>query len=178
MIPFSIIVAIDSENGIGKHGSLPWHLPGELKHFKEVTTSTDSKSKKNAVIMGRKTWESIPEAYRPLHDRINIVLTRNPDLKLPEEVIVAGGLSEALSGLESGVQEGRIGSVYVIGGHQVFEEAIEYAQCKRILITHILQKFDCDTFFPEFLSKFSQSDVTPECQEQSLTYYFAEYTRK
>ena len=87
-IPFSLIVAMDSQNGIGKNGQLPWHLPADLKHFKEITCTVRDPKKQNVVLMGRKTWDSIPEKFRPLPGRINVVLTRHPDLKFPLGVLV------------------------------------------------------------------------------------------
>ena len=75
---FSLVVAAtEPEFGIGLDGSIPWRIPEDLKFFKETTTFTKDESKQNAVIMGRKTWESIPSKYRPLPSRLNIVLTRN-----------------------------------------------------------------------------------------------------
>ena len=75
---FSLIVAATiPEFGIGFNGTIPWRVAEDLKFFKETTSSTNDRNKKNAVIMGRKTWESIPPKYRPLKDRFNIVLTRN-----------------------------------------------------------------------------------------------------
>ena len=81
MKPFSIIVAFDSQYGIGKNGQLPWSLPSDLKHFKEITTAVTDPAKKNAVIMGRKTWESLPEKFRPLPGRVNMVLSQRGELK-------------------------------------------------------------------------------------------------
>ena len=63
-LPFQIVVAVSKNGGIGKVGRLPWSLPGDLKYFRELTSKTSSKKKQNAVIMGRKTWESIPEKVR------------------------------------------------------------------------------------------------------------------
>lgn len=83
MRKFSLVVAATvPEFGIGFNGSIPWRIPEDLKFFKETTTSTKDESKQNAVIMGRKTWESIPSKYRPLPSRLNIVLTRNTNSEI------------------------------------------------------------------------------------------------
>ncbi|MDE2222506.1 MAG: dihydrofolate reductase, partial [Candidatus Omnitrophica bacterium] len=70
---FSIVVAFDSTYGIGKDGRLPWRLAADLKRFKEITME-DGAARPNAVIMGRKTWESIPDRFRPLPGRVNVIL--------------------------------------------------------------------------------------------------------
>src|SRR5690242_16184462 len=96
MIPFSIVVAMDQKRGIGKAGGLPWHLPADLKHFKKITTTRFlDKTYQNVVIMGRKTWDSLPINFRPLPDRINIVLTRNDKLDFPSGVYKAKNFNEA-----------------------------------------------------------------------------------
>ena len=78
MRSFSLVVAATVPDfGIGFNGSIPWRIPEDLKFFKDTTTFTKDNQKQNAVIMGRKTWESIPSKYRPLPSRLNIVLTRN-----------------------------------------------------------------------------------------------------
>jgi dihydrofolate reductase len=77
-----LVIAATPSNGIGKDGQLPWPpLPTDLAFFKEVTTKTRDVSKRNAVIMGRKTWESIPPKFRPLRNRLNIVLSRSADIR-------------------------------------------------------------------------------------------------
>src|SRR3989338_2886942 len=177
MIPFSIIVAVDLKNGIGKNGALPWHLPTDLKHFKEITTQAHSKGKKNLVIMGRKTWESIPEKFRPLPGRINLVLTRNKSLVLSEGVLKAESLNDALALLNSGEWKKAVETVYVIGGAQVFKEALENPRCEKIYATHILSKFDCDVFFPPFLDFFAETLKSPSFGENSTRYYFGVYNR-
>jgi len=77
MKKFSIILAVDNENGIGKCGDLAWSIPEDMKYFKDTTTNTKDPKKQNAVIMGRKTWESIPKKYRPFKNRKNFVLSRS-----------------------------------------------------------------------------------------------------
>lgn len=102
---FTIVVAATAGTlGIGKEGKLPWSLPEDMAHFKRVTTATKGGGNAvNAVIMGRKTWQSIPERFRPLRDRLNVVLSRNPaareQLNIPASVRVCGSLQEALGAL-------------------------------------------------------------------------------
>ena len=88
---FSVIVAACKQtHGIGVGGQLPWSLRGDMQFFKQLTRSTQDPLKRNAVVMGRKTWQSIPERFRPLDDRLNVVLSRNADAKkaydIPDKV--------------------------------------------------------------------------------------------
>src|SRR5689334_18443373 len=96
MVPFDIVVAMDLNSGIGKDGNLPWDIPGDLRHFKDITSRPHSMLKKNAVIMGRKTWESLPEKFRPLPGRVNLVLTHNKKIEFPAGVLKADNLDTAL----------------------------------------------------------------------------------
>ena len=175
MKSFNIIVAFDSKRGIGKNGKLPWKMPGDLKHFKDITCKTVSGDKQNAVIMGRKTWESLPEQFRPLPGRVNIVITKNDKLNLPQGVLRVSSLDMAFEILESSDLQSKIGGVFVIGGGSVFFDAINKPQCKKIYATHILSEFDCDVFFPEFQDTFSLTASSSHQSEQSTEYYFAEY---
>lgn len=154
MKSFSIVVAATkSNNGIGMEGNLPWKIPADMKHFKNITCG-DDQSKENVVIMGRKTYESIPEKFRPLPNRKNIVLSRNADirstLKMPESVVVADSLTNALEILNvesaSGLQTGE---VFVIGGQTVYAEAMAMPQCAKIYLTQVLNDgVPVDTFLP------------------------------
>jgi len=177
-LPFNIIVAVDSDLGIGKDGKMPWHLPGELKHFKDITCLSEESSKKNAVIMGRRTWESIPEQFSPLKGRINVVLSRSGKLVLPQGVLSADSLENAFDNLNELNQCEALNEVFVIGGQQVFEEAIGSANCTGMLVTHIENSFNCDTFFPEFRESYDLISSMPPIKEENLTYFFAEYKKK
>ena len=178
MIPLNIIVAIDTKNGIGKDGMLPWDLIGDLKHFREVTSVTRSPKKKNVVVMGRKTWDSIPQEYRPLPDRINIVLTQNRGLQLPEGVLKAESFNQVLKMENNEQLKNSIETIFVIGGQRVYAEAMKYEECEKLYVTHIHNDFDCDTFFPPFEDMFESIQISDECWEGPIAYHFAEYTRK
>ena len=124
----TIIVAIDAQRGIGIDNRLPWHLKEDLAHFKRTTTG-------HPIVMGRKTFDSIG---KPLPNRRNIVITRNPDWR-HEGVEAATSVDAALTLL--GGTPG-----YVIGGAQIFQDVLPRAD--RMIVTEISRTFDCDTFFP------------------------------
>ena len=178
MTPFSIVVAMDQKQGIGRNGNLPWHLKCDLQHFKEITTQTRDQSKRNAVIMGRKTWDSLPAQFRPLPNRVNIVITHNDNLKFPRGVLRAGGLEQALALPAEETLSKIVESVYVIGGAQIFEQAIVRQECRKIYLTQILRSFDCDTFFPPFTDHFQHEVSSPRYVENEISCLFAEYSRK
>eukprot|EP00898_Chlorokybus_atmophyticus_P003407 jgi/Chlat1/4067/Chrsp26S04111 len=145
---FGIVVAATRSLGIGKDGTLPWNLPADMKHFKEVTTITAGKSKRNAVVMGRKTWESLPTKFRPLPGRLNVVLTRSKEISLPVEVLVFNSLNAALEELGSPAHREQIEGIYVIGGGQIFQEALASQLCEVVHLTQIDADIDCDTLLP------------------------------
>jgi len=174
--PFSIIVAVDQTFGIGKGGVLPWDLPGEIKHFREVTTASYN-SHENVVIMGRKTWDSIPQKFRPLPKRINLVLTRQSDYEFPSGVLKAPALDEALMLLKSNPYKDRFGKIFVIGGSELFQLAINHQECRELYLTHIDASFSCDRFFPSLPSSFKEVFRSPSMVEKSISYSFATYQR-
>jgi dihydrofolate reductase/thymidylate synthase len=174
-IPFSIIVAVDKDFGIGKDGVLPWNLPGEIGHFKEVTTA-DQNGHPNVVIMGRKTWESIPSKFRPLSGRINIVLTRREFVSLPEDVLKASSLDDALEQIVSRT-ENRFGKVFVIGGARLFSIAINHPFCTEIYLTAIKSSFGCDCFFPSIPATFKERSRSTLIREKNIEYSFLYYKR-
>lgn len=176
MRTFNIIAAVDENFGIGKSGSLPWHLPGDLKHFSSITKAGGGDGIQNAVVMGRKTWDSLPADYKPLPNRINLVLTRGMNIYLPGGVLRADSLDNALNVLTKN-SDFNGGKVFVIGGEQVFQMAVTHAGCQRIYLTHILGTFDCDTFFPRDLSAFKLISQAEPSSDGNISYYFTEYLR-
>ncbi|GAB7327453.1 hypothetical protein MBLNU13_g11337t1 [Cladosporium sp. NU13] len=171
--PLTLIVAATPKNGIGKNGALPWPmLKKEMAYFARVTkrvptsTSTSSNPSKiegeqakslprNTVIMGRKTWDSIPPKFRPLKDRTNIVISSQDRSALngvTDDVIVSSCILDGLSELEDAAKDGRapaLGRAYVIGGARIYEAAMELEQTKHVLLTRIAKEYECDTFFPD-----------------------------
>lgn len=175
MIPnFHIVVAMDLDRGIGKNGGLPWKLSGDLKNFRELTTRVATPDRKNAVIMGRKTWESIPEKRRPLPDRINVVLTRRDDYVVPSAVVKASSLEEALEKLQALPVE----RCFVIGGGEIFGLAVDDERCDCIYQTEVGSRFECDTFFPGFEARFTLVSAPVLNCEGELAYTFNTYRRK
>lgn len=168
---FSLIVAADDKRGIGKNGKLPWHLPHDLHRFKLVTQG-------HTVIMGRKTWESIPEKRRPLPDRLNIVLTHEKQYELSDEVLLAHSLDEALQMTEKKQTSEKIGEkIFIIGGGKLFQEAIHHPDCRDIWYTHVKGDFGCDTFFPEISKSFKKIASSEGFKENDIEFAFEMYRK-
>ncbi|MFC5271932.1 dihydrofolate reductase [Adhaeribacter terreus] len=127
----ALVVAMAENNVIGKNNQLIWHLPADLKHFKNLTSG-------HPIIMGRKTYESIG---KPLPNRTNIVITRQEDYK-PEGVLVAHSLSEGLM-----LAQQLDTNIFVIGGAEIYKQAMFLADT--IYLTEVHHEFEGDTFFPE-----------------------------
>lgn len=169
---FSLIAAVDKQFGIGKNNALPWRLPSDLKHFSRVTTEIQNPGKLNAVIMGRKTWDSLPAKHRPLKDRLNVVLSREKSLALPSDVILASSLEEAMKTVSA---RENIENIFVIGGGKVYEQAIQHPDCAKIYLTQVDAIFDCDAFFPSrFLQEnFNLKESTAPQVENGLSFNFS-----
>ncbi len=168
---FSMVVACDLNRGIGKNNTLPWRIPGDLKHFKELTTQSSDPNIYNACIMGRKTWESIPQNYRPLVGRYNVVLTRKAALDVPAGVFVFASLEDALAKLS----EGPIDQVFIIGGAEVYNTAMQHEKAGTLYLTEVRAQFDCDTFFPEYKDFWSLESSSEIMTENGIDYTFKVY---
>ena len=170
------VAAMDVKRGIGKNNDIPWHLPKEYKHFIKVTSSVENSEKQNAVIMGRKTYFSIPEKFRPLKNRLNVVLsgTIAKDL-LPGDVLLEPNLRSAIETLSKKPYVDTVESLFVVGGEGVYKEAIESSFCQRIYLTKISGNYSCDTFFPDFdqnlFHEISIGSISTEVQEEKEIKY-------
>ena len=136
-VPVGLIWAQSDGGIIGNDGAMPWHLPEDLAHFKELTLGSP-------VIMGRKTWESLPQRFRPLPGRRNIVVTRQTDWS-DDGAEVAHSVDEAIGLAAASVEIGE--TVWVIGGAQIFAYALDRAQ--RLELTEIRETFTGDTIAPQ-----------------------------
>ena len=156
----SLIVATDRNNGIGINNTLPWHLPEDLAFFKRTTSG-------HAIIMGRKTFDAIG---RPLPNRRNIVVTRNPAWS-------HAGV-ETTSSLDQAVAIAGEGEVFIIGGAQIYRDAIALAD--RLIVTEIDAAFDCDAFFPQVDPALWQIDSreTHRSENNGWDYSFVMYRRR
>lgn len=153
-----------SRNGvIGRDNAMPWHLPEDMAHFKECTMGAP-------VIMGRKTWDSLPSKSRPLPERTNIVITRS-DQWSAEGALCAKSIEEAITLIPDAPE------AWVIGGSQIYELALPFAQ--RAFVTEIGETYEGDTYAPELQPEQWQEDSTSENLESSngLKYRFAVYKR-
>lgn len=140
-VSFDVVIAADRSWGIGKDQSLPWpKLRGDLRHFKRIT-STASEGRRNAIVMGRKTWDSKEVDRRPLPNRINVVVSRS-ELVVPPGVIAARTLDAALD--QSGAE-----TVFVVGGAGVLVEAIERPDLRYVYLTRIDADYECEVVMPD-----------------------------
>jgi len=171
---FDVVVAADLKRGIGKGGNLPWHLPGDMRQFREITSKVTDPAKKNAIVMGRKTWESIPAKRRPLPGRINVVITRDKAYQLPEEVVRAASLDDALAK----IAELSVERSFVIGGGEIYRLAVDHPACHFIYLTEVKSEFDCETFFPEIEGRFALLSVSDLQEEEGIEYAFKKYGPK
>jgi dihydrofolate reductase len=173
-VSFAIIVAADEANGIGKDGRLPWHLPGDMAFFKR-TTSEAPAGEQNVVIMGRKTYESIPKKFRPLAGRANVVISRSLPYGSHGGALLARSLDEALHNVGALQNAHR---TFVIGGGAVYNEAVAHSECAEVLLTRVHARFDCDTYFPALDAAFELTSSNGPQRDGDVSYTFETYTRR
>jgi dihydrofolate reductase len=133
----SLIAALSKNRVIGKNNDLPWHLPDDMKYFMQTT-------KGHHVIMGRKNYDSIPEKFRPLPNRTNIVVTRQKDFSAPNCTIVNSIEQGIAIANKAGEPE-----TFIIGGAQIYKEGMALTQ--RMYLTEIQADIEGDTYFPEIV---------------------------
>ncbi len=160
----SIIVAKAKNNIIGKNNKLIWHLPEDLKHFKNLTTG-------HTIIMGRKTFESLG---KPLPNRKHVIFSQNPDFKVNDENVEVVHSLLQIQDLIEGKEE-----TFVIGGAMIYNFLMPYV--KKMYVTEIEKDFDGDAFFPSIDEEIWR-EVTREKglkdENSNLDYYFVTYERK
>ncbi|XP_011728324.2 dihydrofolate reductase isoform X4 [Macaca nemestrina] len=178
------IVAVSQNMGIGKNGDLPWPpLRNEFRYFQRMTTTSSVEGKQNLVIMGKKTWFSIPEKNRPLKGRINLVLSR--ELKEPPQGahFLARSLDDALKLTEQPELANKVDMIWIVGGSSVYKEAMNHPGHLKLFVTRIMQDFESDTFLPEIdLEKYKLLPEYPGVlsdvqEEKGIKYKFEVYEK-
>jgi len=150
------IAAVDRQGAIGKGGKLPWHYSADMKFFRETTTG-------HAVVMGRKTWLTLG---KPLKNRLNIVLSRDPSIEPQESLLVLSDVDSVLS-----LNESLTTDLFVIGGAQIYEAFLP--RIEKWLITEVpLKVSGADAFMPEgYLGGFKEADAKPIGEGLKVKYY-------
>jgi dihydrofolate reductase/thymidylate synthase len=177
---FQIEVAAERSLGIGRDGGIPWDLQQDLAYFKELTHNTRDPCKRNAVIMGRRTYESIPCRFRPLRGRLNIVITSRDaayEYEEDNDLMFSPNLQAALEATAS--NDRKVETIFVIGGAKLYDEALQSPLCQAVHITHIDASYECDAFFPELDPSLFQlwSASEPRYSHGGISFTFACYTR-
>jgi dihydrofolate reductase len=135
----TIVAAVQKkDNAIGKNNALLFSIPADMRRFQQLT-------KGHPVIMGRKTYESLPDAYRPLPNRTNIVITGNPELSVPPDVIRASSLPEAIAEAKKKDEK-----IFIIGGGSIYSEAITGGLVDALELTVVDSDMEADVYFPSW----------------------------
>lgn len=159
-------------------------LRNELKYFNQQTTKIADSSKKNALIMGRKTYFGIPENKRPLPGRLNIVLsTTSNQSDYPNDVLLCRTFGEAVAKLSDPLLSAEIENVWIVGGYSVYEEAMVSPLCHRIYFTEVQATFECDAFFPSIPADFqvvpNDDGLPSDVQEENgIKYQYKIYEKR
>ena len=159
----SLVAAVARNGVIGRDGSIPWRLPEDMRHFRDLTMG-------HPVVMGRKTWESLPDRFRPLPGRDNVVVTRNPDWAA-QGADRAASVEDALRLLDSEPK------VFVIGGGDIYGSALPLAD--ELQLTEIDAEIEGDTTFPDWdRAEFEEISREPHVAEDGTPYAFVTYVRR
>jgi len=176
---FSIILAVDEKNWLGKNNNLAWHLPSDMKYFSKTTKSTKDLGKHNAVIMWRKTWDSIPSKFRPLPGRINCILSRtlkveSTDSKIDDFVLYFNNFEHCLEELD---KKENLENIFLIWGWTLYNQFLDNPKLDKIYLTKILWDFDCDVFFNWVPNNFHLESYTDEKEENWIKYRFEVWSK-
>ncbi len=171
---FDVVVAADLDWGIGKSNGLPWpKLAGDLAHFRKLTSAA-APGRHNAIVMGRKTWESTEVRGRPLPKRTNIIVTRGT-IELPPGVLAAGSLDMALDLARDSE------TAFVVGGAVLFREAFGHKALRWVYLTRVHGRFGCDVEIPNIKAlgfAIVAWDGACEGEDNGIRYEIARYAKR
>jgi len=157
----SIIACVGKNLELGKNNDLIFHIKEDMKYFKEVTLN-------HIVVMGRKTFESLPTL---LKDRKNVVITRSNNIDLPDEVERYSSIEEFMEHYKDYNDE-----IFVIGGASIYRQFLDY--CDKIYLTEVDKETDADVYFPEFDKNLYDKEIVKSGESKTLKYNFVIYRRK
>jgi len=163
----SMIAAVAKNQVIGKNNDLVWRLPDDMKYFMETTQN-------HYVIMGRRNYDSIPHKFKPLPNRVNIIVTKQQNYTA-DDCIIKNNIEDALNYARANKQK----EVFIIGGGQIYRQSLPLAN--KLYITEIKESFEGDTYFPE-LKKAAWQEISrqnhPKDERHAHTFDFVVYQRK
>ena len=165
------LIWAQARNGvIGNHGAMPWHIPEDLAHFRQITQN-------KPVIMGRKTWDSLPAKFKPLPYRRNIILTRSPNWGKELEnsnskIKIARSVETSMKPIIVGRE---VEEIWVIGGGQIYPQFLKYAS--RIEITEIQEEIEGDTRAPELGSEWKEERRVHHTSSSGIKFDFVTYLK-
>jgi dihydrofolate reductase len=166
-LQLKLILARARNGVIGKDNALPWHLPEDMAHFKRVTAG-------HTVIMGRKTWDSLPAKFRPLPGRTNVVVTRQTDWHA-EGAVVVHSVQEAIAQAQQHSTPEQAGVAWVIGGAKIYAATLPHASTA--IVTEIDADFEGDAFAPQFGPDWRESHRENHVSSNGLAFSFVTYKR-
>jgi len=178
----NVIVCHCNKNGIGRSNSIPWRLSEDLKHFKFITTNTNGYDTKNIVIMGRNTWESIPDKYRPLSDRYNMVISSKKKFTDSDKVdYIASSFENCIEYINHENSINNIfenSKIFIIGGEMLYNYVLEkyVDNINKIYVTELYISVTCDKYFPVIdKAKFSINKVSEFKKENNMYFRYFVY---
>lgn len=167
-LPLSLIAALAENRVIGIDNSMPWHLPGDFKYFKATTLG-------KPIIMGRKTWDSLG---RPLPGRLNLVVSRQPGLTLPGAEVFAS-LEAAVQRAEQWAREQGVEELMLIGGAQLYGQALEKGLVSRMYLTRVELAPPGDAWFPAFEpAQWMLASTARQVEEGKPVYHFEVWDKR
>ena len=172
----NLILATDINNGIGKNNKIPWLIKKDLSYFKDLTSFNNKNNEKNAVLMGRKTWESIPDNIKPLKNRTNIVITNKNCLNENKDIIIINQLNIEI--IKKKCEELNIKYLWIIGGSSIYNYFLDEGFYNYIFLTKIYDNFNCDVSVN--IEKYLSNKIlsSENYNDKNIKFNFNIYTNK
>jgi len=170
---YKLIVAFDIHRGIGKNGTIPWHFSDDLKRFSKLTNGSGN----NAIIMGRKTWESLPNHPSPLPNRDNLILSNSLNLyeNSPKKSLIKS--FNNINDITSFCEDQQYDCVWVIGGAQIYELFLNHKLIDEIYVTSLQKNYNCDVYFPTHFMWWSMQNCDSHTTDEGTKLIYTNYKK-